>query len=152
MKPSVDKITIATRKSPLAMWQAEHVQAALVQAHPGLTAELLPMSTQGDKFVDAPLAKIGGKGLFVKELERALLDGRADIAVHSLKDMPVELPKGLALSAFLQREDPTDALVSVHYDDIDALPEGARLDGVLQRAGVARIAVTRGGTPARRAG
>ncbi len=120
-------IRIATRKSPLAMWQAEHVTAELKKAHPGLKFEILGMSTQGDKILDTPLAKIGGKGLFVKELEVAMLDGRADIAVHSMKDVPVELPDGLHLSTILEREDPRDAFVSNTYKTFDELPKGARV-------------------------
>jgi len=120
-------IRIATRKSPLAMWQAEHVAAALRAAHPGLQVELLGMSTQGDKILDTPLAKIGGKGLFVKELEQGMLEGRADIAVHSMKDVPVELPAGLHLPVIMEREDPRDAFVSNRYASLDELPEGARV-------------------------
>jgi hydroxymethylbilane synthase len=120
-------IRIATRKSPLAMWQAEHVTAELKKAHPGLKVEILGMSTQGDKILDTPLAKIGGKGLFVKELEIAILDGRADIAVHSMKDVPVELPDGLHLSTILEREDPRDAFVSNTYKTFAELPKGARV-------------------------
>jgi hydroxymethylbilane synthase len=120
-------IRIATRKSPLAMWQAEHVAAELKKAHPELQVELLGMSTQGDKILDTPLAKIGGKGLFIKELEQGMLDDQADIAVHSMKDVPVELPAGLHLAAILQREDPRDAFVSNEYDDFNQLPAGARV-------------------------
>jgi hydroxymethylbilane synthase len=120
-------LRIATRKSPLAMWQAEHVAAALQAAHPGLRVELLGMSTQGDKILDTPLAKIGGKGLFVKELEQRMLAGEADIAVHSMKDVPVELPEGLHLPVIMEREDPHDAFVSNSHDSLDALPEGARI-------------------------
>ena len=120
-------IRIATRKSPLAMWQAEHVAAALRAAHPGLQVELLGMSTQGDKILDTPLAKIGGKGLFVKELEQGMLEGRADLAVHSMKDVPVELPAGLHLPVIMEREDPRDAFVSSRYASLDELPEGARV-------------------------
>ena len=118
-------IRIATRKSPLAMWQAEHVKAQLQQAHPGLEVELVGMSTQGDKILDTPLAKIGGKGLFVKELEQGMLEGRADIAVHSMKDVPVELPEGLHLPVIMEREDPRDAFVSNTYASLEELPEGA---------------------------
>jgi hydroxymethylbilane synthase len=120
-----DTIRIATRKSPLAMWQAEHVADALRAVHPGIGVEILGMSTQGDKILDTPLAKIGGKGLFVKELEARMLDGGADIAVHSMKDVPVELPEGLHLPVIMQREDPRDAFVSNHYASLDELPEGA---------------------------
>ncbi|MDJ0806243.1 MAG: hydroxymethylbilane synthase [Gammaproteobacteria bacterium] len=120
-------IRIATRKSPLAMWQAEYVAAALKQAHPDVAVELLGMSTKGDKILDTPLAKIGGKGLFVKELEQGMLDGRADIAVHSMKDVPVELPEGLHLPVIMQREDPRDAFVSNEFANFNELPEGARV-------------------------
>ncbi len=120
-----ETIRIATRKSPLALWQAEHVADALRAAHPGLQVEILGMSTQGDKILDTPLAKIGGKGLFVKELETRMLEGDADIAVHSMKDVPVELPEGLHLPVIMQREDPRDAFVSNHHASLDELPEGA---------------------------
>ncbi|MCC7276866.1 MAG: hydroxymethylbilane synthase, partial [Chromatiaceae bacterium] len=122
-----ETIRIATRKSPLALWQAEHVAAALRHAHPGLQVEILGMSTRGDKILDAPLAKIGGKGLFVKELEQGLMDGSADIAVHSTKDVPVELPEGLFLPVILEREDPRDAFVSQRYERLADLPQGARV-------------------------
>lgn len=118
-------LTIATRESPLAMWQAEFVQAALRRLHPGLEVELLGMTSRGDQLLDVPLAKVGGKGLFVKELETALLDGSADIAVHSMKDVPMEFPPGLALGVICQREDPTDAFVSNHYLSLAELPAGA---------------------------
>ncbi len=120
-------IRIATRRSPLAMWQAETVAERLRAARPALEVELVPMSTKGDKLLDAPLAKVGGKGLFVKELENALLDGRADIAVHSMKDVPVELPEGLHLPVIMAREDPRDAFVSTRHARLDALPGGARV-------------------------
>lgn len=122
---SPPRLRIATRKSPLALWQAEHVAARLRALHPGLEVELLGMSTKGDRILDSPLAKVGGKGLFVKELELALLDGSADIAVHSMKDVPVEFPAGLALPVILAREDPRDAFVSNRYAHPDALPAGA---------------------------
>lgn len=118
-------ITIATRESPLAMWQAEFVQAALQQAHPGLVVNLLGMTSRGDQLLDVPLAKVGGKGLFVKELETALLDGSADIAVHSMKDVPMDFPDGLALGVICQREDPSDAFVSNDYTALEDLPAGA---------------------------
>jgi len=124
---STDLLRIATRKSPLALWQAEHVRTRLLALHPGLQVELLTMSTQGDRILDSPLAKIGGKGLFVKELEQGMLDGRADLAVHSMKDVPAELPDGLCLGAILDREDPRDAFVSRQYSSVDDLPEGARV-------------------------
>ncbi|KQY54900.1 hydroxymethylbilane synthase [Lysobacter sp. Root494] len=118
-------LRIATRKSPLALWQSEHVAAALRAAHSGLDVVLVPMSTRGDEVLDRSLAAIGGKGLFLKELELAMLRGEADCAVHSLKDVPMELEPGFALPAILQRADHADAFVSNRYDDIDALPHGA---------------------------
>lgn len=120
-------IRIATRKSPLALWQAEHVAARLELAFPEITTELVTMVTKGDKILDAPLAKVGGKGLFVKELEQGILEGIADIAVHSMKDVPVEFPAGLHLAVILEREDPTDAFVSNHYKSLDDLPSNARI-------------------------
>ena len=124
---STESLRIATRKSPLALWQAEHVRTRLQQLHPGLQVELVTMSTQGDRVLDSPLAKIGGKGLFVKELEQGMLDGRADIAVHSMKDVPADLPDGLEIGAILEREDPRDAFVSSHFGALEQLPQGARL-------------------------
>ena len=118
-------LRIATRQSPLALWQAEHVKRRLQEAHAGLDVELITMKTQGDKILDTPLAKIGGKGLFVKELEQGMLEGRADIAVHSIKDVPMEFPEGLYLSTILEREEPCDAFVSNSYESIDDLPEGS---------------------------
>ncbi len=118
-------IKIATRKSPLALWQAEHVAKLLRTAHPTVDVELVTMVTQGDKILDTPLAKIGGKGLFVKELEQGMLNGDADIAVHSMKDVPALLPDGLEIDAILSREDPRDAFVSNTYANIDELPQGA---------------------------
>ncbi len=118
-------LRIATRKSPLAMWQAEHVADRLRRAHPGLEVQLLGMTTQGDKILDTPLAKIGGKGLFVKELEQGMLQGQADIAVHSMKDVPVELPDGLHLAAILERQDPRDAFVSNRFSSLKQLPQGS---------------------------
>ena len=120
-------LRIATRKSPLAMWQAEYVKARLEAIHPDLTVELLGMTTRGDKILDTPLAKVGGKGLFVKELEVAMLENRADIAVHSMKDVPVEFPEGLGLQVVCEREDPRDAFVSNQYNSLDDLPKGARV-------------------------
>ena len=120
-----NKIRIATRKSPLALWQAEYVKAELLHYHPQLQVELVAMSTRGDKLLDAPLAKVGGKGLFVKELELAMLEGRADIAVHSMKDVPMEFPEGLGLQVICEREDPTDAFVSNNYTDLSQLPDNA---------------------------
>ncbi|CCN45238.1 Porphobilinogen deaminase [Vibrio nigripulchritudo MADA3029] len=118
-------IRIATRKSPLALWQANFVKDALQAAHPGLNVELVTMVTKGDIILDTPLAKVGGKGLFVKELEVAMLEGRADLAVHSMKDVPVDFPEGLGLVTICEREDPRDAFVSNTYANIDALPQGA---------------------------
>lgn len=120
-------IRIATRQSPLALWQAEYVAARLQQAFPEIRMELVKMVTRGDKILDAPLAKVGGKGLFVKELEQGMLEGTADIAVHSMKDVPVEFPEGLHLAAILSREDPTDAFVSNRYASLDELPVDARI-------------------------
>ncbi|MDX1454650.1 MAG: hydroxymethylbilane synthase [Gammaproteobacteria bacterium] len=119
------RIRIATRKSPLAMWQAEHVAARLGAAMPDCQVELLPLSTRGDEILDSPLSRIGGKGLFIKELEVAMLEGRADIAVHSMKDVPAEMPEGFQLAAILERADPCDAFVSNHYREFDELPQGA---------------------------
>ncbi|OQX75026.1 MAG: hydroxymethylbilane synthase [Campylobacteraceae bacterium 4484_4] len=119
------KLIIATRGSRLALWQSEHIKARLEEAHPGLEVELVTMQTKGDKILDTPLAKIGGKGLFTKELEEAMLRGEAHIAVHSLKDVPTEFPEGLVLGAITKREDVRDALLSEKYESIEALPEGA---------------------------
>ncbi len=115
-------IRIATRKSQLALWQAHHIRGHLQALYPKLEVELIGITTQGDKILDAPLAKIGGKGLFVKELEQALIDGRADIAVHSMKDVPMTFPEGLGLAVICEREDPSDALVSNHYTHLNQLP------------------------------
>jgi len=120
-----EQIVIATRESPLALWQAEHVKARLEAAHPGLDVRLLGMTSRGDQLLDKPLFKVGGKGLFVKELETALLDGRADIAVHSMKDVPMVMPDGLTLGVICEREDPRDALVGC--SDFAQLSQGARL-------------------------
>jgi len=120
-------LRIATRKSPLALWQAEYVKARLIDIHPGLEVELVGMTTRGDKILDTPLAKVGGKGLFVKELEVAMLEERADLAVHSMKDVPVEFPEGLGLHVICEREDPRDAFVSNNYTSVDELPQGARV-------------------------
>jgi len=121
----MNSITIATRESPLALWQAHFVEAELKRHHPGIEVKLLGMTSRGDQLLDKPLYKVGGKGLFVKELETALLDERADIAVHSMKDVPMELPPELTLGVICEREDPRDALVGV--TSFDDLPEGARL-------------------------
>ena len=120
-----NSIRIATRKSPLAMWQAEHVTARLKALHPGLTVEIIGMTTKGDQLLDSPLSKVGGKGLFVKELEQGMLAGEADIAVHSMKDVPVEFPEGLHLAVIMERENPYDAFVSNTYASLADLPEGA---------------------------
>ena len=120
-------LKIATRQSPLALWQAEHIRARLEALHPDLKVELVTFVTQGDKILDTPLAKIGGKGLFVKELEAALMDGRADLAVHSMKDVPMALPEGLSLAVICEREDPLDAFVSNTYSSFDELPLGAKV-------------------------
>ena len=122
-----ETIRIATRKSPLALWQAEEVSRQLKLHHPDIKIELVKMTTKGDKILDAPLAKVGGKGLFVKELEQGILDGDADIAVHSMKDVPVEFPAGLYLPIIMQREDPSDAFVSNTYASLEDLPADARI-------------------------
>ena len=121
----LERVVIATRRSRLALWQAEHVKQRLAALYPRLSVELLPMSTRGDELLEVRLDKAGGKGLFVKELETALEDGRADLAVHSMKDVPVEMPPGFMLAAITAREDPRDALVSIHYTAISELPSGA---------------------------
>ena len=118
-------LTIATRESPLALWQAEYVRAALEAAHPGLSVALLGMTSRGDQLLEVPLAKVGGKGLFVKELETALLDGSADIAVHSMKDVPMSFPDGLGLGVICEREDPSDAFVSNNFSTLEELPAGS---------------------------
>jgi len=119
------KLRIATRESPLALWQAEHVAVRLRAVHAGLQVELVPMTTSGDQMLSAPLANVGGKGLFVKELEQAMLEHRADLAVHSMKDVPVRQPEGLMLAAFLSGEDPRDAFVSNSCSKLADLPQGA---------------------------
>lgn len=118
-------VRIATRRSPLALWQAEFVRSSLIALHPGIKVELVKMVTQGDKILDTPLAKVGGKGLFVKELETGMLRGDADMAVHSMKDVPVAFPDGLHLGVICEREDPRDAFVSNEFKDIKSLPQGA---------------------------
>ncbi len=135
-----ERIVIATRESRLAMWQAEHVQARLVAL--GFDVGLLPMTTRGDQILDRTLSKVGGKGLFVKELESALEDGRANLAVHSLKDVPMDLPEGFALAAVLAREDARDAFVSNDFDSLAALPEGATV-GTSSLRRVVQIAALR---------
>ena len=120
-------LRIATRQSRLALWQAQHVADKLREAHPGLTVELVPMTTQGDRILDRSLAQVGGKGLFIKELEVAIADGRADIAVHSMKDVPSDMPPGMTLAAMLARADPHDAFVSLRHESFSKLPHGARV-------------------------
>ncbi len=120
-------LKIATRKSPLALWQAHYVRDRLLAAHPGLEVKLVTMTTQGDKILDTPLAKVGGKGLFVKELEQGMMAGDADIAVHSMKDVPAELPAGFELPVICEREVPFDAFVSNRYARLEDLPQGARV-------------------------
>ncbi|SFV81319.1 Porphobilinogen deaminase [hydrothermal vent metagenome] len=120
-------LKIATRKSPLALWQAEHVKARLEHHHPGLKVELVKMTTKGDQILNSPLSKIGGKGLFIKELEVGMMEGVADIAVHSMKDVPYEIPPGFELGAILKRENPFDAFVSNHYESVNDLPQGAKV-------------------------
>lgn len=120
-------LVIATRESQLALWQARHIRDRLMESRPGLEVELLGMTTQGDQILDSPLSRIGGKGLFVKELEQAMQDGRADLAVHSMKDVPMDLPEGFVLAAITAREDPRDALVSNRYASLAELPQGARV-------------------------
>ena len=122
-----DTITIGTRASKLALWQAEYVAAEIEKHHPAVRVELRKMTTKGDRILDAPLAKIGGKGLFTKELEQAMLAGEIDLAVHSLKDMPTEVPAGLVIGAITERLDAGDAFVSVHYRSMEELPQGARV-------------------------
>ena len=124
---SEEILRIATRKSPLALWQANYVSDMLRHYHPELKIELVTMTTQGDKILDTPLAKVGGKGLFVKELETGMLEGRADIAVHSMKDVPVDFPTGLHLAVICEREDPRDAFVSNNFKSLEELPQGACL-------------------------
>jgi hydroxymethylbilane synthase len=123
--PSPAKLVIATRQSALAMWQAEHVRDCLRALHPACTVELLGLTTQGDRILDVPLADIGGKGLFIKELEQAMLEGRADLAVHSLKDVPMVVPEGFTLAAIMAREDPRDAFVSNAHKTLVDLPQGS---------------------------
>jgi len=127
MSLSFAKLRIATRASPLALWQADHVRKLLLQADPSLQIELLELTTRGDQILDRTLSKVGGKGLFVKELEVALLEGRADLAVHSLKDVPMELAPEFDLAAILERADPRDCLVSSRFARLEQMPEGARV-------------------------
>ena len=123
--PGPRRLTIATRQSTLAMWQAEHVRDRLTARYPSATIELVGLTTQGDRLVDRPLSAIGGKGLFIKELETAMTDARADLAVHSLKDVPMDLPPGFVLAAICAREDPRDAFVSEHHASLSEMPDGA---------------------------
>jgi hydroxymethylbilane synthase len=127
MSASTHTVRIATRQSRLALWQAEHVAAQLRAAHPDINVALVPMTTQGDRILDRSLAQIGGKGLFIKELELAMSEGRADIAVHSMKDVPTEMPPGMLLAAMLPRADPRDAFVSIRHDNFSALPPQSRV-------------------------
>lgn len=124
MSTTLSELRIATRSSPLALWQAEEVARRLKLLYPDLKVSLVLMKTRGDKMLDAPLAKIGGKGLFVKELEAGILEGRADIAVHSMKDVPITFPQGLELGLIMEREDPRDAFVSNHFDSLASMPAG----------------------------
>jgi len=123
----MQKLRIATRRSRLALWQAEHVAALLRAAHEGLDVELVPMVTEGDRILDRALAEVGGKGLFIKELEVAMYEGRADLAVHSMKDVPADMPEGMVLATVLERADPRDAFVSNRFATLDDLPQGARV-------------------------
>ncbi len=133
------RIVIASRESRLALWQAEHVRARLLVLYPACTVDILGMTTTGDQILDRPLAQIGGKGLFIKELEVAMQEGRADLAVHSLKDVPMEMPEGFVLTAITARETPFDALVSNRFDHLDALPAGAVVGtSSLRRAAILR--------------
>jgi hydroxymethylbilane synthase len=124
MQTRLSELRIATRSSPLALWQAEEVARQLKPIYPDLKVSLVKLKTRGDKLLDAPLAKVGGKGLFVKELEAGILEGKADIAVHSMKDVPVEFPDGLELALIMEREDPRDAFVSNQYDSLATMPAG----------------------------
>lgn len=139
----VDRIVIASRESRLALWQAQHVQHALAALHPGRSVDILGMSTRGDRILDRPLSRIGGKGLFIKELEAAMIERRADLAVHSLKDVPMEMPEGFALAAITARENPCDAFVSPRYASLDALPPGA----VVGTSSLRREAIIRAAHP-----
>ena len=138
-----DRIVIASRESRLALWQAEHIQARLAELHPQRRVEILGMTTRGDQILDRPLSQIGGKGLFIKELEVAMEEGRADLAVHSLKDVPMEMPDGFSLTVITARENPRDAFVSNRFDSLDALPAGA----VVGTSSLRREAILRAGYP-----
>ena len=137
------RLIIASRESRLALWQAVHIQSRLAALYPQCSVEILGMTTRGDQILDRPLSQIGGKGLFIKELEVAMEEGRADLAVHSLKDVPMEMPEGFALTAIAQREDPRDAFVSSRYDGLDALPAGA----VVGTSSLRREAILRASYP-----
>lgn len=126
-------LKIATRQSPLALWQAEHVKTRLEALHSDLDVSLVKMTTKGDQILNSPLSKIGGKGLFIKELEVGMMEGKADIAVHSMKDVPYEIPQGFELGAILARENPFDAFVSNHFNSIDELPQNAKVGTCSQR-------------------
>jgi hydroxymethylbilane synthase len=141
--PTPDRIVIASRESRLALWQAQHVQALLSALYPRCRVEILAMTTRGDQIVDRPLSQIGGKGLFVKELEVALQEGRADLAVHSLKDVPMDMPAGFSLAAILARDEPRDAFVANRYDGLAGLPDGA----VVGTSSLRRAAILRAGYP-----
>jgi hydroxymethylbilane synthase len=127
MAPAPERLVIATRESALAMWQAQHIRARLVELYPSCEIVLLGLTTAGDRFLEQSLADLGGKGLFIKELEQAMADGRADLAVHSLKDVPMDMPDGFTIAAVTEREDPRDAFVSNHYLDLEGLPGAARI-------------------------
>ena len=141
--PTPSRIVIASRESRLALWQAEHIQSRLSELYPRCRVEILGMTTRGDQILDRPLSQIGGKGLFIKELEVAMQEGRADLAVHSLKDVPMEMPEGFSLTAIIRRENPCDAFVSNRYDGIDALPAGA----VVGTSSLRREAILRASYP-----
>ena len=151
------RLVIATRRSRLALWQAEHVRQRLRAAHPGLEVELLPMTTSGDELQDRRLDQAGGKGLFIKELEQAMAEGRAELAVHSMKDVPAALPSGFTLAAITLREDPRDAFVSNHHASLKQMPEGAivgtsslrRSAQVMERLPALRIRLLRGNVETR---
>lgn len=141
--PTPSRIVIASRESRLALWQAEHIQSRLSELYPRCRVEILGMTTRGDQILDRPLSQIGGKGLFIKELEVAMQEGRADLAVHSLKDVPMEMPEGFSLTAIIRRENPCDAFVSNKYGGIDALPAGA----VVGTSSLRREAILRASYP-----
>ena len=142
-QPAPSRLIIASRESRLALWQAVHIQSRLASLYPQCTVEILGMTTRGDQVLDRPLSQIGGKGLFIKELEVAMQEGRADLAVHSLKDVPMEMPDGFAMTAIAVREDPRDAFVSGRYEGLDALPAGA----VVGTSSLRREAILRASYP-----